>query len=124
MSEALALIRSRFDRLGMILSGLCVVHCLGSLAIVALFGFGGSLLLDPAIHRVGLGVAVVVGAVAIGLGVMRHRRSEPLLLGILGLALMALALVAGHGPAEALLTIAGVTIVAAAHWRNLRHLGR
>lgn len=122
MSRALFLLRSRFDRLGIALSAICAVHCLATLALVTLLGIGGSLLLDPAIHRVGLAVAVVVGAAAIGLGVARHRRGEPLLVGVAGVALMALALVTGHGPAEAVLTVAGVALVALAHWRNLRHL--
>ena len=122
MTRAVALIRNRFDRLGIVLSGICAAHCLATLGIVAMFGLGGSLLLAPAIHRVGLAVAVVIGAAAIGFGVAQHRRREPLLVGAAGLALMALALAAGHGPAEAVLTIAGVALVALAHWRNLRHL--
>jgi hypothetical protein len=122
MRNALTILRRRFDRMGMVLSGLCAVHCVATLVLVALFGIGGSLLLNPAIHRIGLAVAVVVGAVAIGLGVARHRRPAPLLIGAAGLSLMALALTAPHGPAEAALTIAGVALVALAHGRNLHHL--
>jgi hypothetical protein len=122
--NALVIVRRRLDRLGMLLSGLCAVHCVLTLTLVALFGLGGGLLLDPAIHRIGLAVAIVVGAVAIGLGIFRHRRGAPLAIAVLGLSLMALALGVGHGPAEAIATIAGVSLVALAHWRNLRHLAR
>jgi chromate transport protein ChrA len=115
-------LRERFDRLGILISGLCAVHCLATLAVVALLGVGGGVLLDPALHRVGLAVAIVVGAVALGLGIARHRRRDPLLIGAAGLSLMALALLTGHSPAEAALTIAGVALVALAHWRNVRHL--
>ena len=122
MTEALIQLRDRFDRVGILLSGLCAVHCLATLVLVAALGLSGGALLDPAIHRVGLGLAIVVGAIAIGIGVSRHGRSEPVWIGIGGLALMALALAAGHGAIEAVATISGVALVALAHWRNVRHL--
>jgi len=122
MAETLKLLRDRFDRVGILLSGLCAVHCLATLIVVALFGLGGGILLEPDLHRVGLALAIVVGAVALGFGVIRHGRREPLAIGAAGLVLMAAALGAGHGPAEAVLTIAGVTLVALAHWRNVRYL--
>ncbi|MFC4293886.1 MerC domain-containing protein [Novosphingobium tardum] len=122
MSDALLSLRDRFDRLGILLSGLCAVHCLATLLVVVLFGVGGGVLANPAIHEVGLALAIVVGSLAIGLGVYRHRNVAPLLIGGAGLSLMATALAARHGPVEALLTICGVALVAFAHWRNVRHL--
>jgi hypothetical protein len=122
MAYALRLMRDRFDRVGIVLSGLCAAHCLATLAIVALFGLGGGVLLDPALHRVGLALAIVIAAVGLGLGLVRHGRREPLGLGIAGVSLMALALAAGHGWHEGALTIVGVALVALAHWRNVRHL--
>jgi hypothetical protein len=50
---------------------------------------------------------------------MRHGRIEPLVLGAAGLSLMAAALFVEHGLPEAVLTISGVALVAAAHIRNL-----
>lgn len=123
MADALRLVRDRFDRLGILISGLCAVHCVATLVAVALLGLSGGVLLDPALHRVGLAVAILVGGIALGAGVVRHGRREPLLLGGVGLALMALALAVGHGPTEAVTTIAGVALVAFAHWRNVGHLG-
>jgi hypothetical protein len=90
--------------------------------LVALLGLGGGILLNPSVHRIGLMLAILVGGVALGLGIARHGRREPLLIGGAGLSLMALAVLTGHGPAEAALTIAGVALVAFAHWRNVRHL--
>jgi hypothetical protein len=52
----------------------------------------------------------------------RHGRTGPLMLGAAGLSLMGVALAVGHGTAEAVTTIAGVSLVALAHWRNVRHL--
>lgn len=117
-------IRLRLDRVGIVLSGLCALHCLLGIALISLFGLGGlagETLLAPAIHRIGLALAVLVGVMTLGLGVLRHGRIEPLLIGGAGIALMAGALAAPHGPQEALLTIVGVALVAAAHIRNLRH---
>jgi len=122
MAEALKQMRDRFDRLGILLSGLCAVHCLVTLLLVAGLGLSGGILLDPALHRVGLALAIVVGAVGLGFGLVRHGKRGPLAIGAVGLALMTLALVTGHSPAEAGLTIAGVALVALAHWRNVKHL--
>ena len=121
MRSALLSIRDRLDRVGVLLSGLCALHCLLGVVLVTLLGFGGELLLAPEIHRIGLGLAVAVGMVTLGLGVRRHGQLGPLLIGACGIGLMTGALLVGHGPAEAALTIAGVALVAAAHIRNLRH---
>lgn len=122
MAQAFKLLRDRFDRVGIVISGLCAVHCLATLLLVAVLGLGGGVLLDPAIHRIGLALAILVGGIGLGLGIARHGRREPLLLGLAGLSLMSIALLTGHGPAEAALTISGVALVAWAHWRNVRHL--
>ena len=116
-----SMIRQRLDSAGVVLSGLCALHCIGSILAVSLLGLGGELLLAPAIHRIGLALAIVVGAASLGYGFKRHGRTGPLLTGCFGIALMAAALAVGHGLAEALLTIGGVALVALAHIRNLRH---
>ena len=120
MRRAFLSIRDRFDRAGIFLSGLCLVHCVLGLVIVSFLGIGGGVLLAPEIHRIGLALAVVIGVLALGAGFARHGRSAPLALGALGLCLMAGALAVGHGLGEAILTIGGVSIVASAHLWNLR----
>lgn len=121
MSRVMLTIRDRFDRVGVLLSGLCALHCVLSIVLVSVLGLGGEILLTPAIHEIGLALAIAVGVVTLGLGVLRHRQPAPLLIGAAGLSLMALALLVPHGPKEAMLTIAGVALVATAHIRNLRH---
>ncbi|HWU02810.1 MAG TPA: MerC domain-containing protein [Novosphingobium sp.] len=113
--------RQRLDRLGVFISALCVVHCVSGLVLVTFLGIGGTLLLDPRVHEYGLAIAVVVGALGLGFGALRHRRMGLVALGGTGLALMALGLVVPHGLPEAIATIIGVTLVATAHIRNLRH---
>lgn len=121
MREALVLIRSRLDRVGVLLSGLCALHCLAGLFIVAGLGLGGGVLLAPAIHRIGLALAIAVGSATLAMGVARHGDPVPLQVGAAGIGLMGLALFVGHGSAEAVLTILGVSLLAWAHLRNLRH---
>jgi len=120
MRKAILSIRDRLDRAGVLLSGLCMVHCLAGLLLVGVLGLGGEVLLDPAIHRVGLALAVIIGAMTLGLGVIRHGQRGPLVIGAAGIALMATAVIVRHGANEALLTISGVSLLAIAHIRNLR----
>jgi hypothetical protein len=126
MRSTLTAIRNRMDRAGILLSGLCAVHCVLGIVLVGFFGLGGDIiggqvLLSPEIHRVGLMLAVIVGVISLGFGVARHGRVAPLVIGGLGLALMASAILVGHGTAESVLTIIGVSFVAFAHIRNMRH---
>jgi hypothetical protein len=119
MRTALLAIRSRLDRVGIILSGLCAVHCVLGVVVVGIFGLGGEALLSPEIHRIGLAIALAVGLISLGFGVLRHGRIAPLVIGGIGLSLMAAALFVGHGLPEAVLTILGVSLVAFAHIRNV-----
>lgn len=114
-------IRDRLDRFGILISSLCVVHCLAGLLFVTVLGLGGEFLLAPQWHRVGLAVAVAVGFVTIGLGVMRHGKMAPLALAMVGLSLMTAGLFVSHGVEEASFTVPGVILVASAHLLNLRH---
>ena len=114
-------IRHRFDRLGLLLSCLCAVHCVAGVVIVLGLGLGTSFLLDPIIHEVGLLLATLVAAVAIGLGAMRHRRAAPFVTAMAGLTFMGGALAVPHGYEEAVLTIIGVGLVSLGHILNLRH---
>lgn len=113
-------LRMRLDQLGLMLSALCLAHCVLGLMIVAGLGFGMGGLLHPAIHEIGLLLAALVAVLAIGIGLFRHRRPLPVLFAVGGLAFMAWALAAGHGAGEAVLTLIGLLLVGAAHLLNLR----
>ena len=116
----LASIRGSVDRAGITLSALCAVHCLATIALVSALGIGGELLGDPIIHEVGLALAMVIAAVAIGLGALRHRRAAPFVTAMTGLSFMGGALAVPHGYEEAVLTIIGVGLVSLGHILNLR----
>lgn len=115
-----AYVRDLFDRLAIGLSALCLVHCAASVIFVALVASAGGALLHPAIHEVGLGLAILLAAFGLGRGYLDHRKPVPALLGIIGITLMATALTVPHGPIEAFYTMAGVVFVATAHFLNRR----
>lgn len=112
--------RRRLDRAGVILSGLCALHCVATILFISGVGLGSQFLLNPAIHKFGLLVAVLVAAVAIGWGALQHRRRTPFVVAMMGLTFMGGALAAPHGMAEAVLTIIGVGLVSLGHVLNLR----
>lgn len=105
----------------MVLSSLCLIHCLVGLFFVAVLGLGGGLLFAPWIHRAGFAIAMVIAVIAIGLGSLKHRRLAPFLVATAGLAFMGGGLAVEHGVREAALTVIGVSFVAAAHLLNLRY---
>ncbi|MXP47853.1 MerC family mercury resistance protein [Altererythrobacter luteolus] len=120
MTRALSSIRARLDRAGVVLSGLCAAHCLLSILIVSALGIGGEFLLAPVIHRIGLAIALIIAAVAIGWGALQHRRAAPFVIAMMGLTFMGGALAVPHGVHEVVLTIIGVTLVSIGHILNLR----
>jgi hypothetical protein len=122
MASTLPWIRDRLDRMGLALSCLCAVHCLATVVVIAALGLGGGFLLDPAIHRVGIALAMLIAGVAIGLGAVRHRRRAPFVFAMTGLSFMGGGLAVPHGVEEAVLTIIGVSLLAVGHWLNVRGL--
>ncbi|HEV2079176.1 MAG TPA: MerC domain-containing protein [Allosphingosinicella sp.] len=108
------------DRLAMGLSGLCLVHCLASAVFLAMLSAAGGLLLSPIFHEVGLVLAIALGVVALGRGVIEHGFMMPVAVGGLGLGVMAGALTMPHDGMEAVYTIVGVAILALGHDLNRR----
>ncbi len=108
------------DRIGIALSGLCLVHCLGSAIVLAMLASAGGMLLNPLFHEIGLMLAIGLGAVALGHGVVEHGFMMPAAVGGLGLGVMAGALSLPHDGAEVIYTIVGVSILALGHDLNRR----
>ena len=110
------------DRLAIGLSGLCVVHCVATTVVLALASAAGGLLVDPIIHEVGLMAAILLGAVALGRGIVAHGYAMPAAMGAFGLGVMAGAMHLPHdgSGAEALWTIVGVGLLAFGHDLNRR----
>jgi len=108
----------RLDRLAIGLSGLCLVHCLATAVVLAALATAGGLLGAPIVHEVGLVLAMVLGAIALGRGALEHGFLMPIAVGSLGLGVMAGALTLPHDGSEAIYTMLGVGIVALGHRLN------
>jgi hypothetical protein len=116
MSQAMLL--SRLDRYAIGLSGLCLVHCLATSVLLAALASAGGMLGAEWIHEVGLTLAMVMGAIALGRGILQHGYTMPSAVGGLGLGVMAGALTLPHDGTEALYTMVGVGILALGHRLN------
>jgi hypothetical protein len=110
---------NRLDRIAMGISGLCVVHCVATAVLLGLLASAGGFLGQPIIHEVGLTLAMVVGAFALGRGYLEHGFMLPAAVGALGLGVMAGALSLPEGGHEPVYTVMGVLIVALGHRLNV-----
>ena len=114
----LAIPNLKLDRLAIGLSGLCLVHCLATTVFLALLASAGSMLGAEWIHEVGLALAMIMGALALGRGIFEHGYAMPSAVGGLGLGVMAGALTLPHDGSEAFYTVIGVAILALGHRLN------
>lgn len=110
----------RLDRLAMGLSGLCLMHCLGTALFFASVASVGGLFHAHWVHEVGLILAIVFALVALVRGAFAHGFLLPFAVGCFGLGMMGGALALPHGTDELLATMVGVAIVAFGHDLNLR----
>jgi len=109
-----------FDRMAIAVSGMCLVHCIASAVFVALLASAGGFLLNPMIHEVGLTIAIGLGVVALGRGVLTHGYMLPAAVGGLGLGVMAGSITLPEGGSGTVYTIVGVLILALGHDLNRR----
>lgn len=114
----IAIPSQRLDRLAIGLSGICVVHCLATSVLLALLASAGSILGADWIHEIGLVLAMAMGFISLGRGILEHGFAMPSAVGGLGLGVMAGALTMPHNGTEALYTIVGVAILALGHRLN------
>ena len=110
---------SRLDRIAMALSGLCAVHCVATAVLLGLLASAGGLLGRPIIHEVGLTLAMILGAIALGRGIREHGFLLPSMVGFAGLAIMGFAMTLHESGLEPPVTILGVAVLALGHRLNM-----
>ena len=110
---------NRLDRIAMGLSGLCLVHCVATAVLLGLLASAGGFLGRPIIHEVGLTLAMMIGAFALGRGILEHGFVMPAAIGALGLGIMAGALSLPEGGPEPIYTVIGVMTLALGHRLNV-----
>ena len=106
------------DRVAIGLSGLCLAHCFVTAILLGTLSTFGAMLGNPIVHEVGLAIAICLGVVALGSGIIRHRRYLPSSIGALGIGAMAAALTLPHGNWEMVATMIGVILLSAGHALN------
>lgn len=111
-----------FDRIAIGISGLCLVHCIATTVLLTVISSTGGLL-NPAIHEIGLTLAIGFGIFALGRGVMIHGHMAPAIVGSFGIGIMGGALTLPHGDFEIFWTLVGVSLVALGHTLNRRAAG-
>ena len=110
---------SRLDRLAMGLSGLCAVHCVATAVLLGLLASAGGVLGQPIIHEVGLTLAMILGAIALGSGIREHGFLLPCMVGFAGLGIMGYAMTLHESGLEPPVTILGVGVLALGHRLNM-----
>ena len=110
---------SRLDRIAMALSGLCAVHCVATAVLLGLLASAGGMLGRPIIHEVGLTLAMILGAIALGRGIREHGFLLPSTVGVTGLGIMGYAMTLHETGYEPAFTILGVAVLALGHRLNM-----
>lgn len=114
---------SPLDRLGVALSGLCLVHCLALPVLISLMpALSFWLPTTSWMHPVLIAVALPVTGTALWAGYRRHGQPAPPLLGAMGLLLLILGALAATQALDSGLTVTGGLAIALAHLRNWRAL--
>jgi hypothetical protein len=111
------------DRAAVMLSGLCLLHCLAlPFLLVSLPAL--SALSRGHLHAQILLVAIPVSAIAFGLGFRRHGSRSVLAFGVLGMLLLVVGGTVAHSyygiVADRSFTISGALVLAVTHYFNSR----
>ena len=123
------LLSKYFDRVAILLSTICIVHCLAMPFVIALlpvaaFAFGG----DGHFHSLMLWFVVPTSVLGFGLGLRVHRRFDIVAMGAVAIAVLAASAIWGHSEwdpsVEVVVNVASSVLLAAAHWRNFREVRR
>jgi len=114
------------DRLAVVLSGLCLVHCLLLPFAVAILPFLGQFS-DDHLHAVMLIVVIPVSVIALAFGFRRHKRAGVVISGAIGLMILAIGGTIAHSAlglaADRTLTVIGSFTLAGAHYFNFHLSG-
>ena len=122
MSNSKPNVSPLLDRIAIVLSGLCLLHCLALPIALLLAPFFADWLAatETQLHWILLGLAAPVSAFAWWRGYAVHHNAFTVAIGLVGLSLMLVGVshLAGAG-AEIALTVVGVTLVLIAHVPNV-----
>jgi hypothetical protein len=123
------LLSKYFDRIAIVLSTICIVHCLAMPLLVAFlplaaFTLGG----DGHFHALMLWFVVPTSVIGFALGFRVHGRFDVVAFGALAIVVLAVVALWGHSvwdpSVEVVVNVVASMALAAAHWRNFREVRR
>ena len=112
-----------WDRIGVSLSGLCLIHCLALPVLFAAMPWVSQRLDDERIHLLFAAAAVPVAVISFVPAFLKHRKRHVLALGLSGALFLLLPVLLGSWIGEAAehqSTILGGILLVAGHVANLR----
>lgn len=118
-----------FDRIAIALSAICIVHCLAvplamALLPVAAIAFGS----DGHFHELMLWLVLPTSVLGFLLGYREHRRESIVAMGVLGMVVLTIVALWGHGQwsiwVEATVSLLGSLALVGAHWLNFQEVRR
>ena len=118
-------LQSNWDRLGIVLSLLCAIHCVLTPLIILSLPIMARYYLGNSFFHLALALMIIpVGVFAFVVGYRHHRKFQVLLLGIPGLIFISFVPYAVHQMGiplnEPLLMVVGSSLLISAHWINQR----
>lgn len=117
--------RSRLDRLGVVASCLCAVHCALGAVFVGVSGVAGSLFRDERLELIFLLCAVGLAVASVATGYRQHRSRTVVLFAMAGLSLLGVSRgIDGARFVEAASSVVGACLLIVGHSLNARLLHR
>ena len=117
--------RGRLDAAAVLLSGICMLHCLALPLLLTVFPIlNVSILSEEVFHFIMLVVILPISVVALTIGCRLHKDMWTMVLGAIGLGILTVMAIGGHHlfgiTGERLVTSLGGLILAFAHIQNYR----
>lgn len=117
--------RRYMDTAAVVLSGVCMLHCLAlPIALTILPIVNVTLLDESTFHLIMMVVILPISVVALSIGCRQHKDKLTLVLGSIGLVILTITAIFGHDllglTGERIVTSIGGLILAAAHIQNYR----
>lgn len=119
-------LQTRTDKLAILLSSMCVLHCLLTpILLIAIPSLAGvALLNDETFHRLMLFFVVPSGVFALAIGYSHHQKGWLAMSGLVGLVVLSSPLWLGHAylgeTGEVVVSVIGSAIIVAVHTINYR----
>lgn len=117
--------REMLDKVAVVLSAVCLLHCLALPVLLTAGAITGSMFMDEEVFHLAMLVGIVpISVIALTIGCRQHKDLITIALGVVGLAILIFTALFGHDffgiAGERYVTSVGGLILAGAHIQNYR----